>query len=180
MYKQVIRPMLCAILVFCIALGFQMNALATSSVTVDDSNPGSNSLFPITGFNSVHSDDKQYNGLSTYQAPYSNSPTPYYFSYNAPINFTGTLHIQLYVYLWCNKFDNQKTVYCANVFNSYPIRGDVGAPFDQKNAPTGWNLVNKDKSIDVTDYFDFYGISVASSSGATTGADAIMIVYWID
>ncbi len=179
MYKQVIRPMLCAILVFCIALGFQMNALATSSVTVDDSNPGSNSLFPITGFNVTIEDDHQYNGAARYQAPTGNEYNNYYFSYTAPIEFTGTLHIKLHVYLWGSEYNNPKTDYCANVFNSYPIRGEFNNTFNQEEAATGWNLVNS-KTLDITDYYDFYGISVKSSAEYGTGADAIMIVYWID
>lgn len=47
----------------------------------------------------------------------------------------------------------------------------------KKNAPTGWDFVCE---TDIQDYYEFFGISVASSSGATTGADAVMITYWID
>jgi len=175
MYKQVIRPMLCAILVFCIALGFQTNALATKSITVDNTSSGS-TFFPTTGFKSIRDDYKQLNGTSAYQVKGTGSD---YFSYNAPIKFTGTLHIQVYAYLWCDLFENEQTMYYANVFNTYAIRGDLYSPLNQKSAMAGWNVVNS-TPFAIDDYYDFYGISVKSSKDYTTGADAIMIVYWVD
>ena len=88
----------------------------------------------------------------------------------------GTLHIKVYAYLWSGTFNNTSAVYGANVFNSYPIRGEMGT-LNQNAAEVGWNHVCDQ---DIQDYYEFFGISVASSSGATTGADAVMITYWID
>ena len=131
-------------------------------------------MFPTTGFESTLSNQNQYNGTSSFQTPTSNTR---YFSFSQQIRFSGTLHIKVYAYLWSSTFNNEATTYCANVFNSYPIRGDMTTLYDQKNAPTGWNFVCE---TDIQDYYEFFGISVASSSGATTGADAVMITYWID
>ena len=159
MYKAIIRPILCAVLVFCVAFGFHVRSAAATSLIVDDASSGANTMFPTTGFQSTLSNQNQYNGTSSFQTPTSNTR---YFSFSQQIRFSGTLHIKVYAYLWSSTFNNEATTYCAN---------------DQKNAPTGWNFVCE---TDIQDYYEFFGISVASSSGATTGADAVMITYWID
>lgn len=174
MYKAIIRQILCAVLVFCVAFGFHVRSAAATSLIVDDASSGANTMFPTTGFQSTLSNQNQYNGTSSFQTPTSNTC---YFSFSQQIRFSGTLHIKVYAYLWSSTFNNEATTYCANVFNSYPIRGDMTTLYDQKNAPTGWNFVCE---TDIQDYYEFFGISVASSSGATTGADAVMITYWID
>lgn len=71
--------------------------------------------------------------------------------------------------MWSGTFNNTSAVYSANVFNSYPIRGEMGT-LNQNAAEVGWNYVCDQ---DIQDYY-------ASSIGATTGADAVMITYWID
>ena len=146
MHKAIIRPILCAVLVFCVAFGFHVRSAAATSLIVDDASSGANTMFPTTGFQSTLSNQNQYNGTSSFQTPTSNT---------------------------CN---NTSAVYSANVFNSYPIRGEMGT-LNQNAAEVGWNHVCDQ---DIQDYYEFFGISVESSSGATTGADAVMITYWID
>ncbi len=173
MYKAIVRPILCAVLVFCVAFGFHVRSAAATSLIVDDASSGANTMFPTTGFESTLSNQNQYNGTSSFQTPTSNTR---YFSFSQQIRFSGTLHIKVYAYLWSGTFNNTSAVYSANVFNSYPIRGEMGT-LNQNAAEVGWNHVCDQ---DIQDYYEFFGISVASSSGATTGADAVMITYWID
>ena len=150
-----------------------MRSAAATSLIVDDASSGANTMFPTTGFQSTLSNQNQYNGTSSFQTPTSNTC---YFSFSQQIGFSGTLHIKVYAYLWSSTFNNTSAVYSANVFNSYPIRGEMGT-LNQNAAEVGWNHVCDQ---DIQDYYEFFGISVASSSGATTGADAVMITYWID
>lgn len=132
MYKAIIRPILCAVLVFCVAFGFHVRSAAATSLIVDDASSGANTMFPTTGFQSTLSNQNQYNGTSSFQTPTSNTC---YFSFSQQIRFSGTLHIKVYAYLWSSTFNNEATTYCANVFNSYPIRGDMTTLYDQKTRP---------------------------------------------
>lgn len=173
MYKAIIRPILCAVLIFCVAFGFHVRSAAVTSLIVDDSSSGANAMFPTTGFASTLSNQYQHNETSSFQTPTSNTC---YFSFSQHISFSGTLHIKVYAYLWSGTYNNTTAKYCANVFNTYPIRGSMGT-FNQNSASVGWSHVCDQ---DISDYYEFFGISVESSSSATTGADAIMITYWID
>ena len=69
MHKAIIRPILCAVLVFCVAFGFHVRSAATTSLIVDDDSSGANTMFPTTGFQSTLSNQNQYNGTSSFQTP---------------------------------------------------------------------------------------------------------------
>lgn len=178
MYRMFIRPAVSALLLFSVLLCFSLNAFASSSVIADDSTARTPAygLFPSYGFNSQITNERQHDGSSSYQS----AGGTYYFSYDIPIDFTGTIHVNVYAYLWSGTFDTTDAQYYCDVVapsTGFPTRGEVGLGFDQHSAPTGWNLVG---SATFTDYYDFYGVSVGTGSSGNTGADAIMITYWIE
>lgn len=174
-FKNYVQPMISALLLFAVVLGFHLNAFASTSIIADDSTArtsSGDSMFPTTGFNSHIYNDRQYDGSSAYQT----SADGYYFSWNAPISYSGTLNVQVYAYLRSATFDNIRAYYYCDVESKYtymPLRGDFDW-VNQEDAVVGWNMVG---STDFSGWY-FHGISVESSTAGNTGADAIMIVYW--
>lgn len=182
MYRMFIRPAVSALLLFSVLLCFSLNAFASSSVIADDSTARTPAygLFPSSGFNSHIYNERQHDGSSSYQSAGSSN----YFSFDIPIDFTGKIHVNVYAYLWSGTFDTTNAVYYCDVTahdTGFPTRGEIGIDgqifFNQKLAATDWNLVG---STTFTDYYDFHGISVSNGSNGNTGADAIMITYWVE
>ncbi len=174
-FKNYVQPMISAVLVFVVVLGFHLNAFASASIIADDSTSrtGSTGMFPSTGFNSHIYNERQYDGSSSYQTPAGG----YYFSWNAPISYSGTMNVQVYAYLRSDLFNNTEAQYYCDVERTdtyIPLRGEIGIPLNQNTAAVGWNMVGE---TSFSGWY-FHGVSVKSSDTKNTGADAIMIVYW--